>query len=165
MKVILMMRGRPLQSPGHACCHGNPMTLVKVFTKESFSGRFTIFGHRGTCNRLCCCRRQPELNGHRPVPSILVRVPMATPATDPPTQRKLVDHLSLILTPPTRLVTMETPVNTAMCVVPQTSYYRKWSKPCNSLTKKALDMLLRATISGTKRRFLLTGPSQVSCYC
>lgn len=46
-------------------------------------------------------------------------------------------------------------------ILHQTSYYRKWSKPCNSVTKKALDMLLRATISGTKRRFLLTGPSQV----
>ena len=42
------------------------------------------------------------------------------------------------------------------------SYYRKWTKPGHSVAKKALDMLLRATMSGMKRRYLLTGPSQVS---
>ena len=116
LTVTQMMRGRPCQLQEHVCCHGNPMTSSSAAITVSSSGRFTIFGHQETHSRLCCCHRQQELTGRHPVPSVPGAVPMATVvlATGPHpvvTHCPVIGHHdlhSLILTPPTRYITMAT---------------------------------------------------------
>lgn len=46
----------------------------------------------------------------------------------------------------------------------QSAYYRKWSKPAEKEVKVALDGLTKESSKGSRRRYLLTGPSQV-CGC
>ena len=45
---------------------------------------------------------------------------------------------------------------------PQSAYYRKWSKPADRAVKLSLDAVMKEANRGLKRRFLLTGPPQVS---
>lgn len=44
----------------------------------------------------------------------------------------------------------------------QSAYYRKWTKPGDREVKAALDGIMKEASHGSRRRFLLTGPPQVT---